>query len=671
MRIFELDDEARENWVQATNLDVNGSAGTGAITKVAPGAAGAPANPAGVTWANLVKHAAGSGSSNKTLELLRILQSSEIRLEFWAYIDSFGNWTAGGTNIMFLRAYSYSEAGAPSPRIALYARGTADQGTYSYRAYCGPSASQITVDLKSAASGYNDAYVVNNNAPGWYKHVVSWKASSTDVAADGDFTWFVYAAADIEHAVAGGSAHTSATGAVPLASIGREIITGLSTVPAVYYGDLTVHDAFAGEGGPGILLPMLHDPRAGAVSLRLVCDRDCDVAVTYGTLGTEHIAAETTLQDGDDGRIHEFELTGLEPETAYKWVAVLDDGVSEPVTVSSLDGTATGFQFTMPPAAGAASAVPTIMLSDTHRQNYLYQATRNTQSVNRLRGTKPPVVILGGDILTNLGYTGTTYDRAGARLLNANTFDMLRRFTGKRVCLWLDGNHEYFDLDEEVQGYVHAVSPHRAYNRPRHTKWSLGPADFFYLDVCGMETGATGAQAGIDAIEDWLTPALAASTATHKVVLLHGYGLDVPTKAGLSNDVPQVRGLTTSGALNPTATLHAALKARADLGERVYCLHGHNHGGSWWVKDKVAYIGAPVFQTIVPKAKDYGNFTLPAGELDTMAVSIQGYGSEEGSQGWLYSLWAPSYSRHQIFDAKTTAGVYAMSKRFEQWRMVR
>lgn len=656
MRLWELDDEARETWVQTNNVDVFAT-NAALVSTVTPGEGGNPAAPAGgATWTKIIKHAPTSGSGGRVIHRCQILPCQEMHVEVWTYIGAFDAWAAGKTNIKLFSMcilLANGNPGSGTQAFDLYLRGDALGTTGTFRAYvsdAGPNSTNVDVPVLTHT----------NNTPAWYKHVIKWKAASAVNTADGLFTWTIYAADGTTQL---GTVTNAAikTGPEPMRLVYIDTMSALDAPPAIYYGDIVVYDDVDGDTGPGILCPMLHSPTVSTVRLRLICDRVVDALVTCA----EATVTPITLADDDDGRIHEFELSGLLTDTEYTWSATLDDGTTQ-TNITTINGETLTFKT----PASSSGRVATVHISDSHRLCPWFVATRKTASTDATQRGVTPVVLCGGDILTNLNYT-VTYDRAAARLLQANTLNILRQFGGTRISLWLDGNHEYSDMNAAVKAYVLALAPHRDETRPRHRVYNLGPVDIFALDMVSATPGAAASAAGVAAIDEWLTPALAASSAHHKVVWMHGFGLDVPTATGSSNEVTQVAMLATVGEVNPTASLHAALKARADLGERIYCLHGHCHGGSWWVKDNVTYIGSPAYMTISPKLTDYGNFTLPAGESDSILSSFNGYGSEEGSQGWVASLWTPGWSRHRIFDSKATDAVYAMRKVFEQWRMVR
>ena len=238
--------------------------------------------------------------------------------------------------------------------------------------------------------------------------------------------------------------------------------------------------------------------------------------------------SETFRSEGRD-RIHEFRITGLEPNTKYFYRVVAKAGEQE------IDGGLRTFRT----AAPRGESFTFVAIGDTQSQ---------PQVVKRIADlayeTRPSLLVHAGDLVTTGG------DKS--HWVN-HFFPNMRPLIDRVAIMPVLGNHEqdaqlYYD-------YMSLPQPERWYS------FSYGDADFFMID---------GNRSLADRSEqlDWLDAALAASDAEWKFAILHQ-----PPWTSDSNDYGNT--LETSSkrgdmnARNITSTLE---KHGVDI-----CFSGHVH----------------------------------------------------------------------------------------------
>ncbi len=647
MRVLHLDDDAR-----ATYIKMAGTGGTAEI--VEPGEdPGTPSGLSGVT--NLYKLTAPSQYTSAYLPFELARDCYALMLESWIYIAPPAIGGAGQlARVMMLSAYPDGLLASRQRAEIFIEQVGAD--AYKWRLVVHDEAFHSIASVYALSDGVNP-YTHSLATGQWFKLVITWQSASADSATDGAASISVY---DEDGTTLLGTVDTGAIANLsgPISTV--VLYTSTANVAGAsacsYYADQVVHDNLTGTDTPGVLAAFIHSTTETTARLRVICDR----AVTAATCSVSGATvAAVALDDDDDGRIWEWALSGLAYDTAYTWSVVLDG-----TTVNAAAYAGTG-STTFTPLPAKTSI---LYISDAHNYVNCRAGLRNGMAYDRMR-TTPTHICMLGDCFTTPGSAtmpvGVTYDRATGRLMLNSILRHLAPLTGKVVTVCTNGNHDgYVDGSAASRAYVRAMVPRTVIDEPYtvHTP----EADIHVLNEA--EYFNTNGDDGYTALATWLEAALATSTAPNQIVITHTELSDEPavrTDAGTPTYEP-------TGFGDIVASLHTKMAAAVSAGKRVFSFHGHLHGSNWWVKDGVVYATVPPYRLAATKESIYGDWTNPAGELDSLVGSIDGYaGKQDGSQGWAYSLFTSLYSRHEFFDVALIGTVCTRYKVLDMWRVRR
>ncbi len=429
--------------------------------------------------------------------------------------------------------------------------------------------------------------------------------------------------------------------------------TGSSTI-VHYIADWTTYGNVNGDiedDVPGLyaVIPHSADRDAGTCRIRCVLDRACTAVLTYGEAGTEDTATPVTLDDSDSGRIVEFELTGLEPDTYYKYQVQLAQETNTH-TWTSFHGDTDEFKILPCPSSDAV--VAGIIVTDSHLVQKSYPG--RLEEYSQVRGVKgpPTLCLLTGDIWDN-GFAGTGTTEVIARLLMPRALDCARSIMASTIVVPVYGNHE-FDGTAASDAYCKAVFP-----APQSDVFAreYGPGEVFSFPDNVVVADAAAAAL----IEGELTDKINASSAPWKIFQSHCSSADFHTANTVSEQ----------GAFDEANTLsRAAILALLEANPGIISVHGHAHEGNWWIKNDVLYITSPPYQGQNTKSL-YGVFANDTGDPGSLVNSIGGFGGETGAAGWVYFVLAPNWARFQIYDSYfDDSNNLSVSKRLDQHRLV-
>lgn len=643
MRVLHVDDDARASYIAST------TANSGTIAIVAPGG-GEPAL-AGATHLYKLSTAANTSSSAQILYHLA-RDCKEFTWESWVYLGDVSYGTQGDA-FRILVAYYYRPS-TLAESVRMYVSVYKHLTYYKFRLHLvNDSGANVGTEYYALINGTDPYLHPLTGAGQWFKIRVTWRAEVAGNDGGASLTIF-----DSDGTAQLGTIAVNdlATGFEPVIYLGPSLSNrGITNgVNSVYYADQVVHDNEDATDTPGVLCAFVHSAtcRQLAARLRVICDR----AVTAASCSVPGATvAAVTLADNDGGRIHEWALSGLEDEVAYTWSVVLDGTTVDADSYAGAGSTT----FTPFPSRTAV-----LWWTDSHATLQSSATLKQAKSFDAMP-TMPTHLCILGDCFVPYITTppgGTTYGRATGRLMMHDTFRHLAPVSGKVVTVYTDGNHEIYDGSADSQAYSRIMSPRTNIDTP-YTVQSTS-VEFHVLNA--VQYFALHGDDGYEAISDWLDEEIGASSRYTHVVMMHSFGVDIPTEPKDSG----VPDFSPTGWGDIVTEIHTALAAHVAAGKRIFVFHGHIHGGGWWVKDGVVYVTIPPYRMAATKQGTVGDWTYPAGELDSRASSIDGW-VQDGTQGWGYSLFAPTYSRHQLYDSALVAGVWTPHKVFEQWRMRR